>query len=403
MSLIVQKYGGTSVATPELIKRTALRIISVKKKGHDVVVVTSAMGDTTDQLFNLATKITDRPSGRELDMLVSSGERIAMALLSMAINSMGFAAISFTGSQSGIVTDTVHTKARIKDIRSHRVKEELNKGKIVVIAGFQGVSPEHEVTTLGRGGSDTTAVALAYALGAERCEILTDVDGIYTADPRIVPRARKLDVISYDEMLELASSGARVLHTRSVEMAKQCGVLLHVRSSFNQNPGTMVKEEEKQMEELLVRGIAYDDGEAKVTIREVPDRPGVAARIFGALAQANINVDMIIQNVSDSGTTDMSFTVPESELLQALGSIEKLRNEMGFKDVVADNDIAKVSVVGLGMRSHSGVAAQVFQALAEKGINIEMISTSEIKISCVVRKSEVEDAVKALHKTFELE
>jgi aspartate kinase len=294
MSLIVQKYGGTSVATPELIKRTALRIISVKKKGHDVVVVTSAMGDTTDQLFNLATKITDRPSGRELDMLVSSGERIAMALLSMAINSMGFAAISFTGSQSGIVTDTVHTKARIKDIRSHRVKEELNKGKIVVIAGFQGVSPEHEVTTLGRGGSDTTAVALAYALGAERCEILTDVDGIYTADPRIVPRARKLDVISYDEMLELASSGARVLHTRSVEMAKQCGVLLHVRSSFNQNPGTMVKEEEKQMEELLVRGIAYDDGEAKVTIREVPDRPGVAARIFGALAQANINVDMII-------------------------------------------------------------------------------------------------------------
>ncbi len=403
MNLIVQKYGGTSVATPELIKRAALRIVSLKKKGHDVIVVISAMGDTTDQLLNLATKITDRPSGRELDMLLSSGERIAMALLSMAINSMGFPAISFTGSQSGIVTDTVHTKARIKAIRPHRVQEELKKGKIVVVAGFQGVSPEHEVTTLGRGGSDTTAVALAYALGAEQCEILTDVDGVYTADPRIVPRARKLDVISYDEMLELASSGARVLHTRSVELAKQYKVLLHVRSSFNENPGTIVKEEETQMEEVLVRGIAYDDSEAKVTIREVSDRPGVAARIFGALAQANINVDMIIQNVSDSGTTDMSFTVPESELLQALGCIEKLRSEMEFKDVVADNDIAKVSIVGLGMRSHSGVAARMFQALAEKGINIEMISTSEIKISCVVRRSEVEDAVKALHKAFELE
>ncbi|OPX33168.1 MAG: aspartate kinase [Candidatus Latescibacteria bacterium 4484_181] len=403
MNLIVQKYGGTSVATPELIKRAALRIVSLKKKGYDVAVVISAMGDTTDRLLNLATKITDRPSGRELDMLLSSGERVAMALLSMAINSMGFPAISFTGSQSGIVTDTVHTKARIKAVRPYRVQEELKKGKIVVVAGFQGVSPEHEVTTLGRGGSDTTAVALAYALGAEQCEILTDVDGVYTADPRIVPRARKLDAISYDEMLELASSGAKVLHTRSVELAKQYKVLLHVRSSFNENPGTIVKEEEKQMEEILVRGIAYDDSEAKVTIREVPDRPGVAARIFGSLAQANINVDMIIQNVSDSGTTDMSFTVPESELLQALGCIEKLRTEMEFKDVVADNDIAKVSIVGLGMRSHSGVAARMFQALAEKGINIEMISTSEIKISCVVRRPEVEEAVKALHKAFELE
>ncbi|MCD6169137.1 MAG: aspartate kinase [Candidatus Latescibacteria bacterium] len=403
MNLIVQKYGGTSVATPELIKRAALRIVSLKKKGYDVAVVISAMGDTTDQLLNLATKITDRPSGRELDMLLSSGERIAMALLSMAINSMGFPAISFTGSQSGIVTDTVHTKARIKAVRPYRVQEELKKGKIVVVAGFQGVSPEHEVTTLGRGGSDTTAVALAYALGAEQCEILTDVDGVYTADPRIVPRARKLDAISYDEMLELASSGAKVLHTRSVELAKQYKVLLHVRSSFNENPGTIVREEEKQMEEILVRGIAYDDSEAKVTIREVPDRPGVAARIFGSLAQANINVDMIIQNVSDSGTTDMSFTVPESELLQALGCIEKLRTEMEFKDVVADNEIAKVSIVGLGMRSHSGVAARMFQALAEKGINIEMISTSEIKISCVVRRPEVEEAVKALHKAFELE
>ncbi|HID95650.1 MAG TPA: aspartate kinase [Candidatus Latescibacteria bacterium] len=402
MNLIVQKYGGTSLATPDLIKRAAWRVIACKKQGYDVIAVVSAMGNTTDELIDLARKITPNPGGRELDMLLSSGERISMALLSMAINSMGFNAVSLTGSQSGIITDTVHTKARIKEIKAQRVLEELAKGKIVIVAGFQGVSLEREITTLGRGGSDTTAVALAYALKANVCEILTDVDGVYTADPRVVPEARKLDVISYEEMLELASSGARVLNSRSVEFAKQHGVVIHVRSSFNDNIGTIIKEEDESMEEILVRGVTYDTNEAKVTIRGVPDRPGIAAKIFGKLAQANVNVDMIIQNVSDSGVTDMSFTVPDSELKTALECGRQLRDEIDFKDIVADEDIAKVSIVGTGMRTHSGVAASMFEALAKNNINIEMISTSEIKISCVVRRSRAEEAVKALHKAFEL-
>ncbi len=403
MSLIVQKYGGTSVTTPELIKRVAGRIIAKKKEGNDIVVVVSAMGDSTDQLVDLVRKITDRPRAREMDMLLSTGELVSIALLSMAINSMGAEAISFTGLQSGIITDAIHTKARILDIRADRIREELKKGRIVIVAGFQGVSVDQEVTTLGRGGSDMTAVALAYALDAHQCEILTDVDGVYTADPSIVPEARKLEVLSSDEMLELASAGAKVLYARSVEFANKYGVILHVRSSFNENSGTLVKEEEEMMEDVLVRGIAHDIDEAKITIHGVPDRPGIAAAIFQPLAQANINVDMIVQNVSESGVTDMSFTVPRADLERALELGKNvIKPEIDARNVSADEDIAKVSVVGVGMRSHTGVASKTFKALSDADINIEMISTSEIKISCVIRKACIEDAVRALHREFEL-
>ena len=403
MSLIVQKYGGTSVTTPELIKRVAGRIIAKKKEGNDIVVVVSAMGDSTDQLVDLVRKITDRPREREVDMLLSTGELVSIALLSMAINSMGAEAISFTGLQSGIITDAIHTKARILDIRADRIREELKKGRIVIVAGFQGVSVDQEVTTLGRGGSDMTAVALAYALDAHQCEILTDVDGVYTADPSIVPKARKLEVLSSDEMLELASAGAKVLYARSVEFANKYGVILHVRSSFNENSGTLVKEEEEMMEDVLVRGIAHDIDEAKITIHGVPDRPGIAAAIFQPLAQANINVDMIVQNVSESGVTDMSFTVPRADLERALELGKNvIKPEIDARNVSADEDIAKVSVVGVGMRSHTGVASKTFKALSDADINIEMISTSEIKISCVIRKARIEDAVRVLHREFEL-
>ncbi len=403
MSLIVQKYGGTSVTTPELIKRVAGRIIAKKKEGNDIVVVVSAMGDSTDQLVDLVRKITDRPREREMDMLLSTGELVSIALLSMAINSMGAEAISFTGLQSGIITDAIHTKARILDIRADRIREELKKGRIVIVAGFQGVSVDQEVTTLGRGGSDMTAVALAYALDAHQCEILTDVDGVYTADPSIVPKARKLEVLSSDEMLELASAGAKVLYARSVEFANKYGVILHVRSSFNENSGTLVKEEEEMMEDVLVRGIAHDIDEAKITIHGVPDRPGIAAAIFQPLAQANINVDMIVQNVSESGVTDMSFTVPRADLERALELGKNvIKPEIDARNVSADEDIAKVSVVGVGMRSHTGVASKTFKALSDADINIEMISTSEIKISCVIRKARIEDAVRVLHREFEL-
>lgn len=402
MSLIVQKYGGTSVGTTDLIRRVAERVIAKKKEGHQLVVVVSAMGGETDRLIGLANKVTPTPSDREMDMLLSSGEQVSMALVSLAINSMGYESVSFTGLQSGIMTDSVHTKAKITEIKADRVREELKKDKIVVVAGFQGVTPDQEVTTLGRGGSDTTAVALAAALKADECEIYTDVDGVYTADPRIVPNARKLPVISCDEMLELASSGAKVLQSRSVEFAKKYGVVIHVRSSFNENPGTMVKEEEQSMEQVLVRGIAHDAKEAKVTVRGVPDRPGIAAAMFGKLADANINVDIIVQNVSEDGVTDISFTVPKTDLRRALEYMEMVKNEIKAKEIISDQNIAKVSIIGVGMRSHSGVAAKMFKTLADAGINIQMISTSEIRISCVVEQSKMEEAVRILHEAFEL-
>ena len=403
MSLMVQKYGGTSVATPDLIKRVARRVIDTRKKGRDVVVVVSAMGDTTDALETLAHKVSSNPMDREMDMLMISGERISMALLAMAINDMGQEAISFTGSQSGIITDTVHRKARIIDIKPDRLFEELDKGKILIVAGYQGVTMDAQETALGRGGSDLTAVALAYALKADQCEIYTDVDGVYTADPRVVPEAKKLDLVSHDEMLELASLGAGVMQARSVEFAKKFGVVIHVRSSFDERPGTVIKEEDEMMEKVLVRGIAHDTNEAKVTVRHVLDRPGIAAAVFGSLADANINVDMIIQNVSERNFTDISFTVAESELKRAIEVCEALKEKIEARDVTSDDEVAKVSVVGVGMKSHSGIAATMFKALAEAGVNIEMISTSEIKISCVVRESDAEKAVQVLHRAFELD
>ena len=401
MALVVQKYGGTSVATPELIRRVAARIVSRHKKGDRMVVVVSAMGDTTDDLLALANKVSSRPPDREVDMLLACGERISMSLLAMAVQDLGVAAVSLTGGQSGIITDAVHRKARILDLKPDRLLEELHEDQVLIVAGFQGVTTEAEETTLGRGGSNLTAVALAYALKADVCEMNTDVDGIYTADPRVVPEARKLEVVTPDEMLELASAGARVLQSRSVEFAKKYGVVIHVRSSFNENPGTLIKEVE-EMEEVVVRGIAHDLGEAKITMRHVPDRPGVAARLFGPLAEKNINVDMIIQNTSEAGTTDMSFTVQKTDLERALEVCQGIRGELGADDIVADAQIAKISVVGVGMKSHAGVAANMFKALAAAEVNIHMISTSEIKISCVVGQLDAEKAVRALHAAFNL-
>lgn len=403
MALVVQKYGGSSVATPELVRRVAERIVRARRKGHDLVVVVSAMGKTTDTLIRLAGEVSENPPPREMDMLLSSGERISMALLAMAIQDMGYDAISLTGPQAGIRTDTSHRKARILEVDTSRIRKELSEGKIVIVAGFQGLSTEGEVTTLGRGGSDRTAVALAYALEADQCEIYTDVEGVFTADPRIVPEARKIPVISSDEMLELASSGAKVMEARSVEFASKYGVEIHVRSSFNEEPGTIIKREDPSMEKVLVRGMALDTKEAKVTIRGVPDRPGIAAAIFSPLAEADINVDMIVQNVSEDGFTDLSFTVNVSDLKTALALCEGTQARIGAREVTADEDIAKVSVVGVGMRSHAGIAAIMFRTLADEGINIEMIATSEIRISCVVRRGEGERAVRALHRAFELE
>lgn len=403
MALVVQKYGGSSVATPELVRRVAERIVRARRKGHDLVVVVSAMGKTTDTLIRLAGEVSENPPPREMDMLLSSGERISMALLAMAIQDMGYDAISLTGPQAGIRTDTSHRKARILEVDTSRIRKELSEGKIVIVAGFQGLSTEGEVTTLGRGGSDRTAVALAYALEADQCEIYTDVEGVFTADPRIVPEVRKIPVISSDEMLELASSGAKVMEARSVEFASKYGVEIHVRSSFNEEPGTIIKREDPSMEKVLVRGMALDTKEAKVTIRGVPDRPGIAAAIFSPLAEADINVDMIVQNVSEDGFTDLSFTVNVSDLKTALALCEGTQARIGAREVTADEDIAKVSVVGVGMRSHAGIAAIMFRTLADEGINIEMIATSEIRISCVVRRGEGERAVRALHRAFELE
>jgi aspartate kinase len=402
MALIVQKYGGTSVADAPRIRHVADRVVATRQAGHDVVVVVSAMGDTTDDLVALARRVSGNPPPRELDMLLTAGERISMALLAMAIADLGVTAKSFTGSQAGIITDTLHGKARILDVRAGRITDALSQGHVVIVAGFQGVSTDRDVTTLGRGGSDTTAVALAAALGAWTCEIYTDVDGVYTADPRLVPEARKLHVVSYEEMLEMAASGARVLMLRCVEYARRYGIPLHVRSSFTEEPGTWVREEDERMEKAIISGVPHDTSEAKVTIVRVPDRPGIAAKIMRGVAEHGINVDMIVQNVSHGGTTDISFTVPKSDLSSAMVVLEKLASEVGAVEVVADSDVAKISLVGAGMKSSPGVAAAMFEALAEAGVNIEMISTSTIRISCVVRSTDVATAVRAIHDRFHL-
>ena len=400
--LIVQKYGGSSVANTDKIINVAKKIVSYKNKGYDVVVVVSALGDTTDELLELASKITKSPSERELDMLISTGEQVSVALLAMAVHKLGKEAISLTGAQVGIKTDSSHTKARIIDVNTKKIRQELAKGKVVIVAGFQGVNMDQEITTLGRGGSDMTGVALAKVLKADLCEIYTDVEGVYTADPRLVKDAKKLDRISYEEMLELASLGAQVLQARSVEVANKFGIPIHVRSSFSNKEGTLITKEVKAMEDVLVSGVTLNRDEAKVTICDVPDKPGAAARIFSMIANANINIDMIIQNVSRTGSTDVSFTVIATDLTKTLKLMKKVVKTTGAGGVTFNKDIAKVSIVGIGMRSHSGIAATMFKALASKGINIEMISTSEIKVSCVVKKAKGEVAVRTLHKAFGL-
>ncbi len=401
--LIVQKYGGTSVGNIERIKSVAERVVETKRQGNDVVVIVSAMSGETDELIGLANQISPNPDEREMDLLLSSGERISAALTAIAINELGFKSMSFTGRQVGIITDKVHTKAKIERITGERVREALNEGIIPVIAGFQGTTETSEVTTLGRGGSDLSAVAVAATLEADLCEIYTDVEGVYTTDPNIVPDARKLDKISYDEMLELASLGAKVLQTRSVEFAKKYEVPIEVRSSFNKNPGTLVVKEDKEMEKVVVSGVAYDKNQAKITAIAVLDRPGIAAKLFNAVAAAHIVVDMIVQNISGDGkATDISFTVPKTDSKKALKITEQIVAEIGAKGVVLREDISKVSIIGVGMRTHSGVAASMFETLAKHGINIMMISTSEIKISCVIDSKYTELAVRVLHDVFEL-
>ncbi len=407
MGLVVQKYGGSSVADAERIKRVAERIVATKRGGDDVVVVVSAMGDTTDELIDLARQIVPIPQGREFDMLLTAGERISMALLAMAINSLGYKAESFTGSQAGVLTTSVHGKARIVSITPGRVETSVADGNIAIVAGFQGFSKETmNITTLGRGGSDTTAVALAAALHANICEIYTDVDGVYTADPRIVPNARRLAAVTYEEMLELAASGARVLHLRSVEYGRRYGVPIHVRSSFSGKPGTIVSGsiEEDAVEQAIISGVAHDRSEVKVTVVGVPDKPGEAAAIFRELAAAEINIDMIVQNISTGGTgrTDVSFTLPATDGAAALAALQKVSAAVGFEDLLYDDHIGKLSLVGAGMRSHPGVSATFFSALADAGVNVEMISTSEIRISVVCRDSDLDSAVRAVHDAFEL-
>ncbi len=402
MPLIVQKYGGTSVANAEKIKNVARRIARTKLEGNKLIVVVSAMGEMTDELVDLAKQITDTPDEREYDMLLSTGEQISVALLAMALQSSGHDAISFTGGQVGIITDGWHTKARIVKIETARIRKALDGGNVAIVCGFQGVNSEADITTLGRGGSDTSAVALAAAFNADLCEIYTDVDGVYTADPRIVPDARKLEQISYDELLEMASLGSQVMQPRAVEFGKKYGVPMRIRSSFNDDPGTLVTKEVPSMEKVVVSGVSLNEKEAKITILGVPDRPGVAARVFEAIASHNIVVDMIIQNVSEKEASDISFTVPRDDMKKAVAVAEQMKEALGAKEIRADDKIAKVSAVGVGMRSHSGVAAKMFQALAEEGINIDMISTSEIKISCVVDGARGRDALRIIHKAFEL-
>src|SRR5881396_965302 len=401
MALIVQKYGGSSVADVEKIKNVARRVVE-SAGGNQLVVVVSAMGKTTDGLVNLATRISNSPDPREMDMLLATGEQITIALLAMALHGLGFKARSFTGPQVGMRTDTAHTKARITRITAERVRQALDAGEVAVVAGFQGVSGDSEITTLGRGGSDLTGVALAAALKADVCEIYTDVDGVYTADPAIVPDARKLARVSYDEMLEMASLGAKVLQARSVEFAKKYGVTVHVRSTLKPDLGTLVTKEEQGMEEVVVTGVTHDRSQAKISILRVPDRPGIAAQVFGAIATKNVVVDMIVQNISRDGYTDMSFTLPRGDHRRAVTALEEVARSIGALGVVHDERVAKVSIVGVGMRSHGGVASKMFATLSKEGINIQMISTSEIAISCVIEDKYAELAVRALHDAFEV-
>ncbi|WP_415947303.1 aspartate kinase [Streptomyces sp. KLOTTS4A1] len=412
MSLVVQKYGGSSVADAEGIKRVAKRIVEAKRNGHQVVAVVSAMGDTTDELIDLAEQVSPIPAGRELDMLLTAGERISMALLAMAIKNLGHEAQSFTGSQAGVITDSVHNKARIIDVTPGRIRTSVDEGNIAIVAGFQGVSQdEKDITTLGRGGSDTTAVALAAALDADVCEIYTDVDGVFTADPRVVKKAKKIDWISFEDMLELAASGSKVLLHRCVEYARRYNIPIHVRSSFSGLPGTwvsnepLVKQGGEQVEHAIISGVAHDVSEAKVTVVGVPDKPGEAAHIFRAVAEAEINIDMIVQNVSaaSTGLTDISFTLPKSEGKKATAALEKVKSQVGYDSLRYDDQIAKISLVGAGMKTNPGVTAQFFEALSDASVNIELISTSEIRISVVTREDDVHEAVRAVHTSFGLD
>jgi len=400
--LIIQKFGGSSVANVERIQKVAERVVSYNKRGFSLVVVVSALGDTTDELIELAGKITTSPSEREMDMLLSTGEQISVALLAMAIHKLGVEAISFTGAQVGIITDSMHTKARILKINTDKIQDALKKNRVVIVAGFQGVNLNQDITTLGRGGSDLTAVALAKELKADECEIYTDVKGIYTTDPRIEPRAKKITRITYDEMLEMASLGAQVMQARSIEVAKKFNVPIHVRSSFKKDTGTMITKEVKKMEEVVVSAITLNKTETKVTVCNVPDKPGIAAKIFNELADNGISVDMIVQNVSHLRQTDISFTVNKTDAHKTLKIINKIKGRIGITDIIEDSDIARISIVGVGMKSHSGVAGKMFEVLATNKINIEMISTSDISISCIVQKKFAEKAVRALHKKFGL-
>lgn len=410
MSIVVQKYGGSSVSDAEAIKRVARRIVETQRAGHSVCVVVSAMGDTTDELLDLAEQVTPAPPARELDMLLTSGERISMALVAMAIAQLGAEARSFTGSQAGVITDDAHGAARIIDVTPGRIQSALDAGHIAIVAGFQGVSQTtKDITTLGRGGSDTTAVALAAALEADVCEIYTDVDGVFTADPRILPSARKLDVLSMEEMLDLAANGSKILHLRCVEYARRYGIPIHVRSSWSQKPGTWIKdnpyEGEGAVEAPIIAGIAHDRSEAKITIVGVPDRVGIAAKIFGAIAESGINIDMIVQNVSAAETakTDISFTLPQADGARGVQVLQSIKHEVEYADLRLDDKIGKIALVGAGMKSHPGVSAKFFGALAEAGINIEMISTSEIRVSAVTRAEQLDDAVRAVHTAFGLD
>jgi aspartate kinase len=407
VTLVVQKYGGTSVADPDRMRNVARHIAETRAKGIDVVAVVSAMGKATDNLVELARQVSSNPQGREMDMLLTTGERISMSLLCMALHDVGCDAMSFTGSQVGIITDTSHTKAKILEIKGDRVREALSAGKVAVVAGFQGVSTDREITTLGRGGSDTTAVALAAALNADACEIYTDVTGVFSADPRIVPQARKIQNLSFDEMLEMAGAGSKVLALRAVEFARNHNVPIHVRSSFTWEEGTWVigadHERNTAMEDPIISGVVHDVGEAKMTLLGVPDRPGVSALLFESLAQANVNVDMIVQNTSIDGTTDISFTLPLGDIATALPILKKVGDEVGAKGVSQDENIVKLSLVGAGMKSSPGIAAKMFRILADNNVNIEMISTSTIRISVVVERSKLETAIRALHTAFDLD
>jgi len=403
MPIIVQKYGGTSVGTTERIRAVAQRILETQQAGNDVVAVVSAMSGVTDSLLKLSREICSRPSEREMDVLLSTGEQTTIALTAMAINSLGGKAVSLTGAQAGIITDGLHTKAKIANVTPRQIRRYLEDGYIVIVAGFQGQTLEGQITTLGRGGSDLTAIAIAASLRADLCQICTDVDGIYTCDPRVVPDARKIDAIDYDEMLEMASSGSKVMQSRSVEFAKKFNVLFEVRSSFNSNPGTIVKQQPLGLETVVVRGISLERNQAKVTIMHVPDRPGVASQIFNTLARANIIIDVIVQNISVSGATDISFTLNNAELDNVGDELDRVVREIGAGEIIKQGGVAKLSVVGIGMRSHSGVAATLFEALSQGGINIQMISTSEIKIAVLLEESQIEEAARVAHTAFGLE